>query len=417
MKIKSNFKTAILPTLIISSAIFSTTNTAIAQNNFKIYGVVDYGYSYRFDKKKLNIPLFQQNYNISDSNSRFDSGMNKPNRLGFEGSEDLGNGLKVIFSLERGFNVDTGNDKGGFNRQAYVGIQSENLGTLVGGRIYTPYYNFIASLDPFKTCTVGTYNNLTRDISSAVGNLIEQGGAALGYDLAGVASSMAEINDPLRVNNTLAYTSPKWSGFSFNAAFSNNALDNDSAVSNAQNTTFYSLGASLERSNYLLGINYHRMAMSKYQRDFGISKIDSLVLGGSYQLENLHNLKLSAFVNYSKTKFTEGTLVLGKNNITQINYLLGAEVPFGNHIVKGSFNYSHNSNNQFGKAYQIAVGYDYYFSKRTNFYAAYAFINNDDSKIVNNTITRYGRFATTSDSSNPGGGYQQAIQFGITHRF
>lgn len=414
---KTNSK--ILSALILSFIAFSATNAKIAnaQTNVQIYGIVDYGYSYRFDRKKTNVPMFKQYDTASDSNSRFDSGISESNRLGFKGSEDLGNGLKFIFTLERGFNLDTGSDQSGFNRQAYIGLKSDKLGTLIGGKIYTPYYNLVSTLDPFKSGTVGTYNNVTRDITNSVGTMIEQGSSMLGYDVGEISSYMAEITDPLRVSNALAYTSPKWGGFSFNAAFSNNALADDSPINNAANTTFYSIGLNLERPNYLVGLNYHHIAMSTYQRYFGIKKIDNVVLGGSYQFENFHNLKLSAFVNYNKTKLTEGTFILNKDNVTQTNYLLGAEIPFGKHLVKGSFNYSHNSDKQFGKAYQIAVGYDYYFSKRTNFYAAYAYINNDKSSFNNAGFLRYGRFAATGDSSNSGASYQQAIQFGITHRF
>ena len=86
--------------------------------------------------------------------------------------------------------------------------------------------------------------------------------------------------------------------------------------------------------------------------------------------------------------------------------MLGAEKPFGRHNIKGSLNYSHNKKSQFGKAWQIAVGYDYNFSKRTNFYAAYSYIKNNNARAV-----------ATHDFQNEGGIYQQGLQFGIKHNF
>jgi len=62
-----------------------------------------------------------------------------PSRLGFRGMEDLGNGLKAVFTLESGFGVDGGTfNQGGraFGRQAFVGL-SGNWGTLTLGRQYS----------------------------------------------------------------------------------------------------------------------------------------------------------------------------------------------------------------------------------------------------------------------------------------
>jgi len=62
-----------------------------------------------------------------------------PSRLGFRGSEDLGEGLRAVFTLEHGFGPDTGTaNQGGrlFGRQAFVGL-SGSWGTLSLGRQYT----------------------------------------------------------------------------------------------------------------------------------------------------------------------------------------------------------------------------------------------------------------------------------------
>lgn len=371
--------------------------------NVQLYGVIDYGYSYRFDRK-----VSSDNAIYAKTNSRIDSGVSDFNRIGLKVNENLNNDLKVIVSLERGFNLDNGIDRPE-NNTSYIGLQSQKYGTIFGGRINTPYYLLMLNLDPFQSGTAGEYNNITRDIAAAVGAMFGDENTAWQVD---------EMSDPISVNNTIAYASPNWGGFSFNAAFSNNALFDESGVSNARNTNFYSVGASLERQNYLLGINYHHMEAGSEQRSFNINKVDNILFGGKYIFEDFYNLKLSAFINYNKIKFTKGVFVLGKNNIQQTNYLLGVEIPFGKHIVKGSFNYSNNDKNQFGKAFQIAVGYEYYLSKRSNLFAAYSYIKNDKEKRNNNgSIARYGRFAYTSDASNLGLGYQQAIQFGMRHSF
>lgn len=62
-----------------------------------------------------------------------------PSRLGFRGSEDLGGGMKAVFTLEQGIGVDSGTlNQGGrsFGRQAYVGL-SGPWGSVTLGRQYS----------------------------------------------------------------------------------------------------------------------------------------------------------------------------------------------------------------------------------------------------------------------------------------
>jgi predicted porin len=62
-----------------------------------------------------------------------------PSRLGFRGSEDLGGGLKAVFTLEMGLALDTGtlNQGGrGFGRQAFVGLAGP-WGAVTLGRNYS----------------------------------------------------------------------------------------------------------------------------------------------------------------------------------------------------------------------------------------------------------------------------------------
>lgn len=65
-----------------------------------------------------------------------------PSRLGFRGSEELGDGFKAIFTLEMGLGLDTGTfNQGGraFGRQAFVGL-SGPWGSVTLGRNYSMLY-------------------------------------------------------------------------------------------------------------------------------------------------------------------------------------------------------------------------------------------------------------------------------------
>lgn len=392
---------------LIALAVAAAASTgAFAQSsNVQIYGVVDYGYTIRHDRLKSvrtgNNAVINEN-TFSKTNSQFNGGQSAGNRIGFKGVEDLGNGLKAVFVLERGFALDTGSDANtgdgvsGFNRQAYVGL-SGSYGTVVGGLVYTPYYTLVSGLDPFADGTVGTYNNVKGDING--------------------------LFNPVRVNNTVAYVSPSWGGFNFTAAYSNNALADESPTRNAANNNVYALAGNYVAPDWNVGLSYHYIAAgSKNDLNPGAQRelkgVHNITLGGAYDFKAV---KVSAFVSYDKASYKDNALGIyptpdNKKSISQTNFMLGAVAPFGKHAVKGSVNYSYNSKNQFGKAWQFAVGYDYNFSKRTNFYAAYSYINND--KMKNNGVNgRWGRDASVGDATNSGYGYKQAFQLGIKHSF
>jgi predicted porin len=72
-----------------------------------------------------------------------------PSRVGFRGTEDLGGGLKAIFTLENGFGPDAGTlGQGGrlFGRQAFVGL-SGPWGAITLGRQYTMLFHSILDSD------------------------------------------------------------------------------------------------------------------------------------------------------------------------------------------------------------------------------------------------------------------------------
>jgi predicted porin len=91
----------------------------------------------------------------SNSVVRLSAGNLSTSRWGLRGSEDLGGGLKAIFTLENGFDLDTGNaNQAGrlFGRQAFVGLQNQ-YGSLTLGRHQTVLYDFSLTYDPMAIAT------------------------------------------------------------------------------------------------------------------------------------------------------------------------------------------------------------------------------------------------------------------------
>ncbi|EIP84645.1 hypothetical protein A33K_18658 [Burkholderia humptydooensis MSMB43] len=123
------------------------------------------------------------------------SGDSQESMWGLRGVEDLGGGLSAVFTLENGFNASTGAaNQGGrlFGRQAFVGLASQQAGTLTLGRQYD------ATVDLWSPFTAA---------GSTIGDL-----AAHPFD-----NDNADYDT--RVNNAVKYLSPVFGGAQVEAAY------------------------------------------------------------------------------------------------------------------------------------------------------------------------------------------------------
>ncbi|EHP39055.1 porin [Cupriavidus basilensis OR16] len=117
---------------------------AYAQSTVTLYGLLDAGIEYQNNQP-----------GGGHSVTRLTSGNLSGSRWGLRGVEDLGGGLKGVFVLESGFNLDTGTSAQGgrlFGRNAYVGLQNQ-YGAVTLGRQQTPLYDFGLQFDPMAIAT------------------------------------------------------------------------------------------------------------------------------------------------------------------------------------------------------------------------------------------------------------------------
>jgi predicted porin len=119
-------KTSLAMSIILALA----SVPALAQSSVTLYGIADTGIEYFTHATPrggavARMPVI--------------AGGDTPSRWGLKGSEDLGNGIKAIFTLEDGFSMSNGVSQQGarlFGRQAFVGLSSR-WGQLTLGRQYT----------------------------------------------------------------------------------------------------------------------------------------------------------------------------------------------------------------------------------------------------------------------------------------
>lgn len=123
----------------------AAATTAQAQSSVTVYGVVDAGL----------LHITGVGANRASQNAVASGALWTP-RLGFRGSEDLGNGMKANFLLESEILPDTGAQAGVFfKRGAWVGLSAAALGELRFGRQNVEGYDYIARFDPLRGANLG----------------------------------------------------------------------------------------------------------------------------------------------------------------------------------------------------------------------------------------------------------------------
>ncbi|CAB3797068.1 Outer membrane porin protein [Paraburkholderia ultramafica] len=206
-----------IPIAVAVSAALAAS-AAHAQSSVTLYGLIDAGlmYTNNVSKGGSHGALIQAT-----------SGNINGSRFGLRGAEDLGGGLKAIFVLENGFNVQNGNlgqHSRLFGRQAFVGLSSTEFGTVTLGRQYDSLVDFVAPL----SATAGTFGDT---------------GFAHPFD-------NDNLNHSVRMSNAVKYTSNNFSGLKFGGmyAFSNST---DFAINRA-----YSAGASFNYGPFNVAAGY-----------------------------------------------------------------------------------------------------------------------------------------------------------------
>lgn len=340
-----------------------------------IYGVLDAGYVY-------------QSGSVNHANgtssgpvvrNALQGGVARGSRLGFRGSENLGNDLKAIFVAEMGFYVDTGVSSQGaqvlnqypagplFGRQAFVGLAS-NAGTLTMGRQYTPAFLVTTLADPF---------------------------------FQGMAGNMANLqNTSGRASNSVIYVTPAFGGLTASAMYALGEVPGDSAKGRQ-----YSANLMYQASRLNVGLAFYNT------NNAGASATSrTTTLAANYDA-GIATLYGDLQIQRASMENPPGSTVLGGDRVfTSYNsFLVGVSVPLGRHQFLLSYIYNRDMRSgpdSDRNAGQFAIGYKYHYSKRTYLYSAYGTVTNHN-----------GASYTIGDALSVNGNARRAFNLGLSHDF
>jgi predicted porin len=368
------------------------SGAAFAQSNVTLYGRIDLGYTY----SKSDYKKFQ---GIEAGN-----GINGGQaRLGFMGEEGLGNGLKAVFKFEWGFASDLGSGPTAA-RYTYVGLAGK-FGSVLLGRNGTPS-------DFYAGATGAMGINGYEPINLLRGNVD------------------TELVVGTRWNNSIAYSSPNFSGLDFTAIYSfgekvsgNKAedaagntlgyacnptagadvLDNNGtaigkvkgAASNCKSADTsdagkFGIGARYANGPLYLFASYEARADDDSAKTYGIDSntgygAKGWALGGAYDFK-----VVKVYANYFRVKHNNHGRGLTEGTDKRTAWSLGVSAPVsgagtvvaeyaqykdtylaGDPVVNGvRVDYG-------DKAKGYSVGYKHTLSKRTSLYTYLTRINND----------------------------------------
>lgn len=352
---------------------------AFAQSNVQIYGIMDLGFRTLSGAENTG-PAGTANlkrYSGIDNDGQASS------RIGFRGTEDLGNGMKAFFQIEQGLDADR-NAAGG-NRQIFVGMEG-NFGRVWLGRDFNPSRAMVTGLDPFGSTGIGNNQQI--------------------------------FQQQTRLDNAIFYRTPNFSGLTVTAAYTTNTNGNGNEdigiISGAQDTrvTGWVINPVYKNGPLTAGFGYE-----SYDRENAARQSTDRTrwnLGGGYDFG-----VVKASLVYGQTKDKNPTA--GQSDQKRKSWMLGLTAPVSEAgKVLFSYNRTKFDDGTVGpdeKASQWALGYSHSLSKRTSVYATYAKIstNNEAEGSYSLGQGNPGEWTTGSDGFDRS--YTSGFNVGIRHNF
>lgn len=409
------------------------TAPVMAQSSVQIYGILDAGLMKTEGEK-----------------TKLVSGIADGSRLGFKGTEDIGDGYKAIFNLEARIELDTGtqtpalihnndglyllrgmgalpasirtglaaqlrqfgtaavnSEKALFDRTAMVGLITP-IGAVLLGRMYTPGYEVFAAADTFENGTAGAWGGVTTGTA---------GFTALGADIRSQKAIQYRIALPSGLGGSLMY------------GFKNSGYL-------GRYNKFYGGAVTYKANGFDIGIAHNRGSDWMDRKSLTTTTVggsytwsDFKFFAGYHDQKNLNSALLRDYIGAWDASIAPSLAPLGAptatalrnvfvNNITANTQIDANSLQLGFHYKIGAGRIMASAARQNDRttsdsdATQLAVGYDYNLSKRTDIYTVFANIKNQ-----NQGQYTPGAAGTPGGFTKVPGDDSHAVQVGIRHRF
>ena len=364
--------------LIALAIAAAASGAAFAQTNVQIYGIADVGYV-GVDRDHFK---FQHNIN---------SGVLSTSRIGFKGAEDLGNGLKAIFTLEYGLTMDQDRGIGTMNggglgaRQQFVGLTG-GFGTVVAGRLQTAGLDFtVAGSALGGSTTIGAVNLV--------------GAGSVG------GTSFRLLNAGSRANNAVAYISPSFGGVT--VALNHARLNESASTEDIADSSATLIAVNYDGGPLTAGAVYGRASV---ENNLGLWTAATMQVNGAGTTVTTTKAKNSDISEwgvragydlgvvklqaaYQHAKVEQGVIGgVSQGNRKNKRWVVSATVPVTAKIAvigeyaQAKLDQGPNASDNKDKAYTIAATYS--LSKRTTAYAAFA--SQDYNNRTYNNVTKAG---------------------------
>lgn len=366
-------------TVALATALLAAAAQVQAQSNVTLYGTVDAAVS------------FANAGGSAKRQERLDSAVGPGSRLGFRGNEDLGGGLKAVFTLEMGLDLSSGVfQQGGipWGRQIFVGIGGDGWGVTLG-RQYSPTLLAMASVDAFQQNYWGS------TAGYGIGTLQSPGSAAT----AGAGCQGATV----RINNSVmgTYSVDGFTGRLLLGAGDENGRDTGRVIN-----------PSLSYANGPLMLTAAYTRLSQCAPDITAAASpewqDEATVGGTFDFK-----VAKLFAGYYLWNPSEQNRVSTPAFRKHQAYWIGTRIPVG---VPGTIIAQVAKQEQdraAGDAEGLTFGitYEHALSKRTRLYASAGRTWNEDN-------ASFGIASTTAAQTASGPGADpRVVSFGMTHIF
>jgi len=358
---------------ILFAAVIALASVPVCSQSVSVYGVMDV--SLQNNKTHGGTRDYATSSQLRSNGSL----------LGFRGHEALSAGNSVDFQLETSVN-SLGNERGqtsanngtafGTLRDSFVGINLDDLGSIRGGYMSTPYRSAMVSMEIFP----GAGIDLTPSTRAT-----------------GVQYSL-----PRNRNNI--HGSVSFSG--------NNSPTNQAPTTTATDRVISAnLGWHRENFRAIAAVQQTDFVQGATGRKYPVQQATNYMVGANYT--GVANTRLSAIYGHNQYRTFDGQR--GDNN----TIWLGASYRQGNHEPRISWARSSSiqgvTNAERSDITQLTAGYAYHLSRRTQVYGVYtrASTGSDTAyNFVNSPVASVNTIYALGDAT-----YLQAWGVGIRHQF